>query len=599
MADPSFDYNTGQIYLTDGYSSNLTIKGTITRTAKNKVKITAKVHSKYRMEISYIYFHFACGPSTASTKFKGSYSSGITTSGYEELTKIRTDGRGGIQTDIFVSNGNNKWITICSEKTFTIPDSLADKALHFAFWFTAPQYYHVTKGHMVSNVCGGKIVSNVLNRYYSPPSGLKLSVNSKTTSSVKIDVTWTKGANTSNERVVLSINDSNNTKKTVKTRGSTVTFTNLKGNVMYTVKGYLYDNTSGSKDNDTVYPITKINAPNKIISTSYTNSIKVRATSYNGPSRDLGYQYQYKLKSETTWSSWTKTIPSGTSYTISNLTSNTQYNIRARAVRSEESPLTSSTYTVTTWTSPVAKLSLELLKGSEHNTIVATAGAVGSNQFAKYIFRIDSNGFDDNDYNKDIPNPMKFTNLPGHTTHTIAVKMKNTVSGLESAEVSGTIETWYDPIYSLSVDLVNNWYWFLSIKALFNYQGGPENIKSYEFGIFKDQNNNVLTNTGKTNSYSKGSTTPGQPDNLDYNTNYNCIIRLTDNHDRTYTVNRVFKTLDARPLYLNGKLQELRLIKPGNITDFITPNLLNVNLPNGKSINMNLMINGDPRTEYE
>ena len=87
-------------------------------------------------------------------------------------------------------------------------------------------------------------------------------------------------------------------------------------------------------------------------------------------------------------------------------------------------------------------------------------------------------------------------------------------------------------------------------------------------------------------------TTGGATNNLKYNTDYNCSIRLTDNHGRTAEVkNTVYKTLDERPLHVNGSLKEVKVIKPDGTVTYITPDLLSVILENGTTVNMNDIIN--------
>lgn len=433
---------------------------------------------------------------------------------------------------------------------------------------------------------------------YKAPSNFTPSIYSKTYNSITVKATWTNGSQSSKAIFKLG-----STSKTIYTSGKTITFKNLKGNTTYTINAHLADNKS-SYYGKTLTTTTKVSPVTAInIQSQGTTFITVGATSSNTYANNLGYQYRYKLKSDpdSSYTEWSERIDHLERYKMRNLSPNNLYSIQARA---QSSVGTNDTiYTIEVWTVPEVQLQLRLLEGSEHNTIVATANSVGSDSQIKYIFRLDSNEYNITDYDKEIPNPNFFTNLKGHSNHIISVKSKNMISNLESSEVSKTITTWYDPIYSLSCNLVNKWFWFLSIKAVFNYQGGPENIKKYEFGIFKDQTDNVLTNTGTTNLYSKGSVTPGKTENLNYNTNYNCTVRLTDNHNRTYTASAIFKTLDERPLYLNGKLSEVKIIKPSGKMEYITPNLLNTIqlLGDGSesSINMNRIINNDNRTEYK
>lgn len=433
---------------------------------------------------------------------------------------------------------------------------------------------------------------------YTKPSSFNPSIYNRTYNSITVKATWTNGSQSS--KAVFKLES---TSKTISTSGKTATFNNLKGNTTYTITAHLSDNT-GSYHGKTLTTTTKVSPVTGIyIKLQNTTTIKVKATSSNTYANDLGYQYRYKLKSDpdSSYTEWSERIDHMDSYRISNLSPNNLYSVQARAQTSKGTNTT--IYTIEVWTMPEVELNLRLLEGSEHNTIVATAYSIGSDSQIKYIFRLDSNDYNKDDYNKEIPNPTFFTNLKGHSTHYVSVKSKNMISNLESFETTNIITTWYDPIYSLSCNLVNKWFWLLSIKAVFNYQGGVENIKKYEFGIFKDQTNNSLTDTNTTNLYSKGSIIPGNSENLEYNTNYNCMVKLTDNYNRTYTANAIFKTLDERPLYLNGTLSEVKMIKPSGKIEYITPNLLNAIqvLDDGSEsvVNMNRIINKDNRTDYE
>lgn len=550
----------------------------------------------------------------------------------------------------------------------------------------------ITMGSFIINTTN--TLSNVAYGYktitlnlYKAPSNFKPTVYSKTDTTITVKATWTNGSQTSNAIFKLG-----ETSKTITKSGSTATFTGLKGNTTYKITAYVADN-KGSYGSTTLSATTSLSPVNSIsIIDTTINSITVKASSSNTNANSLGYQYRYKLKSSSSYSGWSSTIAHGTSYTIKNLSPNNLYSIQARVASSLET--NDTPYTIESWTVPQAALELKLLKGSEHNTIVATASSISSDSQIKYIFRLDSNAYNTSDYNKNLPNPREFTNLKGHSTHTISVKSKNMVSGLESAEVSKSIQTWYDPIYSLSTTLVNRWYWLLDIKAAFNYQGGPENIKSYQFSILADQNDypynidmvlnkskwNTTDNTytislksfeiaansiskiilsdnctdeekrswenaniqilkksgysitlkasngvptinipiyfksnitekSNVNSHKRGSEIPSASSNLEYNRDYNCTVKLIDNHDRSYTASVIYKTLDARIFYLINRtnniykdigLSESVLIRPDNETiDIVTPNMINIIQPDGNIINMNQIINGDPREEYK
>lgn len=598
-----FDFTTSEIKVTGNsgktFGSRLQLKGEIERIENNKIKITVKVKSKYRMYIDNIKFHIGYG--TSEKEFKGDYPK--IDNGYTELTSKKNP--------INVKDGEGYATTIWSNTTLTVPS----EALYFAIWFTAPSYYHIIAHHQEYNVIGGETISKKLSTLYIPPKNLNLSVLTVTNNSITVKATWNHGTNTTNEQVKIT---TNNTTKTISSSGNSVTFKNLKGNTTYSISGKLYDGTS-KKDDYSISALTKVSPPNNIKTSSTVNSISVLATSYNSPGTEKGnnviyYKYRYKNASKTLWGKWSDYIKYGVTHTFTELKTNTMYYIEAKAYRNKSSADTNrndDTLIISTWTIPEVSLNLELVEGSEHNSIKATASSKGSDDYSKYIFRLDSQEFNTSDYNKTIVNPKIYTGLLGHSTHTVGVKMKNTKSGLESDEVTKTITTWHNPISNLTLILDNRWYWYLAIKTGFIYEGDKNKIE-YNFAIFNDSSL-VYTSTGNINSYSKGTTDLNKKDSegLNYNTYYNCTAKLTDEHGRTYIVSDVFKTLDERPFYLNNSSNEFNLMevkllnrKENNVDSltYITPNLVNILNKIGDNetvVNLNKVINNDDRSEFK
>lgn len=281
----------------------------------------------------------------------------------------------------------------------------------------------------------------------------------------------------------------------------------------------------------------------------------------------------------------TKTVNRGSSASFTGLASNTQYTIVGVA----NDGTTNLTKTINAWTKPViGNLALALAQGLEHDKINAAATAQNISSYDQYSFKLNDGSY--SAYSA--TNAIDYSSLNGNTQYTVTVKLKNTSSGFESAEVSKTITTWHDPISNLKVSLMNRWFWYLQINSSHTYTG---TISKYEFAI----GNEGYQNRSTTNSYSKGSTTGGASGNLNYNTDYVCKVRLTDNHGRTAEASATFKTMDERALYVNGELREVKVIKPDGSITYITPNLLSVVKPNGTLTNMNQIINNDSRTEFK
>lgn len=289
-----------------------------------------------------------------------------------------------------------------------------------------------------------------------------------------------------------------------------------------------------------------------------------------------------------------KSISNGGTAAITDLKSNTQYKVSGSL--SDGTTTLSSSFNA--WTYPVInKPTLARKTGSEHNTINVSVSASVASSYDQFAYKLGNTSWSPWTSDK----TYSFGSLSENTSYTIHVKMKNTNSGYESAEQSASITTWYNPLTNLTVNLVNKWFWYLQINCSFTYNG---TISKYEFAIGDDQS--FVTTTG--NSHSRGSTSPTGTGKLDYNTNYNCQVRLTDNHGRTYGFNGTthtfanaklpFKTLDERPLYVNGELREVKVIKSDGSMEYITPNLLTVVQENGSTVNMNKIINNDNRISY-
>lgn len=407
----------------------------------------------------------------------------------------------------------------------------------------------------------------------------------RTTTSIQLQAS--SNNNTDNLRYVYKLDG------TEKYNGtSSVTYSSLTPNTNYSFTAKAVNTSSGGSteynngQSSSSYSSSAWTKPATPTGTSTlsstTTSITVKATSANGTSN---LQYVYKIGSTT------KTVAYNESATFTGLSPNTKYSISISAKNSSTGE-TSSATSVDRWTYPeISSLTLALASGKEHDQINATATPTTSNSKDEYQFTIGST-------NKDYQTgrTYSFTGLTENKSYTISVKMKNTTSGLVSASVSESITTWYDPISNLSVVLTNQWYWRLGIKPSFTYNG---TITKCEYSITTSGTSYTENSKKDTSGYIKGSTTGGASGNLTYNTNHICKIRLTDNHGRSVTTNpnyeatATYKTLDERPLYVDGSLKEVKVIKSDGTKVYITPDLLTVIKSDGTKVNMNDIINPD------
>lgn len=362
--------------------------------------------------------------------------------------------------------------------------------------------------------------------------------------------------------------------------------------------GACISNTTGTLS-DVIYGSVTLNLytpPSNVsgrVNSSTHNSFNVTISWTNGTNSATAYA------TDTPSAGRDVTIGSGspaTGNTKADATPNKQYNVHIWVHDGTSQVFISGNY-ITYWTHPYIKNpTVALVNGNEHSQIKVTANTDYKSDYDQYAFKLDNGSWtawqSSNSYTF---NRTSYSSITGHSAHTLYTKMKNTSSGFESNTTNASITTWYDPIYSLSINMTNRWFWYLSVNSTVNYQGGTSNIAKYEFDI----GSQGYQNKGTTNSHSRGSTSPTGSGKLAYNTNYLCKVRVTDNHGRTKEASANFTTLDERPLYLNGSLKEVKVIKPDGSIGYITPNLISVIKPDGSITNMNKIINNDSRTEYK
>lgn len=563
MAD-SFSFDTGELQF-GNTPAEIKLTGTIERVSNTSIKVTLKASPKWRMAVDNIFFGISYA--TSNISFSESYSGSDTTSissGWTDLSYVKHGVNGGSNSS---ANNYSFSTTILDGVTYTVPSS----AIYFAVRFYARSYYHNASSQQIYNPHGGKKLSQNLPNPYTPPSGLSLSMSEKTSTSFKISASWSSGTNDGRAYVRIG----SGAEKLID--NDPVVFTGLTPNTSYTVTGRLADdiNPSASFSTASVSGVTNVATPKGWSSAgSSTNSIWATVDASNN---GTGYNVQYS-RDNSNWQS---------SNTFNGLASNTKYSIYSRIVSTIGGGTSSSVYGEV-WTYPlIGSLNVSLQSGQEHDRINASASANVASSYDQYSFAINSNSWQSYGGNS-----TYWSNLNGNTEYTIWVKMRNTTSGLESASVNKKITTWHDPLTNLKVNLVNKWFWYLEINSSYTYTG---TISKYEFAVGQDQD---WQNKGTTNSHSRGTTDPNSSNKLSYNTDYICYARLTDNHGRVYSANATYKTMDERPLYVNGTLREVKLIKPDGTIQYVTPNLLSVVQENGTVINMNKIINNDNRVNY-
>lgn len=452
----------------------------------------------------------------------------------------------------------------------------------------------VTIGAFIANTTG--TLSNAAYGYstisftlYSESSAYELVVASVDTTVISVKHSWTQGSiagsNYTERSIVIAAADGTYTEKLNNVAsGTTMRFSGLIPNKTYNITGIANDGTTTLTS--TLSKNTNVAQPSGItITTQGAESLVFKAESKNDTT-NLKYKY---ILTRPDFASETKEVAAGQNVTFSSLVSNTDYNLQIIAYNTSTN-ITSTLLNTNIWTKPLMTnngLVLKLPVGYEHERITITAVLENSSAYDQYSFKLDSNEY--SGYRNS--NTITYMGVEDNTNYEIFVMVKNTKSGLISDPISKNITTWHEPMTNLEVIMSNRWFWYLGIKSSYTYNG---TISKYEFSIGDE----IYQNRGANNSYSKGSAIGGNSINLKYNTNYLCKVRITDNHGRTYEASKTFKTLDERPLYVNGQLREVKLIRPDGTIVYLTPNLISVVNSDNKVTNMNDVINNDSRTSF-
>ena len=300
---------------------------------------------------------------------------------------------------------------------------------------------------------------------------------------------------------------------------------------------------------------------------------------------------------------------------------NTNYNLYLWVHDGQSQVFASGYQGKSVWTLPeISDVEINLKPGSEHNTIqVKVKPTVSQSSGDEFSYALNDDKWGD----WTSSTTHEFIDLKPHTEYQVWVKMRHAYvengktqysesAAWNAKDENKLITTWYSPLTDLRVILANSWYWYLELSSSFEYDGGPSGIAKYEYHIGDDEDYKAYNYASE--SHKRGSTSPTGSNKLDYNTNYNCYVKITDTYGRTYSsesepdnplhrtfknAKKVFKTLDERPLYVDGKLREVKVIKPDGSLNYVTPNLLSVIQEDGTVININKVINDDIRTEFK
>ena len=317
-------------------------------------------------------------------------------------------------------------------------------------------------------------------------------------------------------------------------------FNNLNSNTEYTIYSYVIDEND-IKSNVYQTNITTDEYENPTIDNvthSVTlNSITVNVTAGNG-SNNIS-KYMYKIDEN----DWIET--ESNSYTFTNLTDTTEYDIRIKVVDIENHESTEYYEAITTevYILPVVA---SVTSSTTWNSITLTpSGTNGTNTIDHYEYSINNGAYQTSNV---------FSNLSENTNYTINVKAIDS-AGRESNVYTLQVrtDTYTLPMISVSTSVTTN-----SITVSVNATPGDGSIVSYHYS--RDNGSNYTTSTS--NSYTFSGLTAG--------TTYYLKIYVTDSNGRTSSV----YTTSQATTYVNPSVSNVTAsnITSNSVTINVTAN---------------------------
>ena len=314
-------------------------------------------------------------------------------------------------------------------------------------------------------------------------------------------------------------------------------FTNLESNTEYKVYSYVVD-TNNIKSN--VYE-TNVTTNEYVIPTvdnvthSVTlNSITVNVTASGGSNNVT--KYMYKINDN----DWIET--SNNTYTFTDLTDSTEYDIRIKVVDSNNRESTEYYEKITTevYILPVVT---SVNASTTWNSITLTPiGTNGTNNIVRYEYSINNGAYQANNV---------FSNLSENTNYTINVKAIDSI-GRESNVYTLQVrtDTYKLPSISISSSATTN-----SITVSVSATPGDGSIVSYHYS--RDNGSNYTTSSSNTHTFS----------GLTSGATYYLKVYVTDSNGRTSTV----ATRTQATTYVNPSVSR---VTASNITsDSVTINV--------------------------
>ena len=314
-------------------------------------------------------------------------------------------------------------------------------------------------------------------------------------------------------------------------------FTNLKSNTEYKIYSYVVD-TNNIKSNVYETNVTTNEYVNPTID-NVTHSVTLNSITVNvnasGGSNNVT-KYMYKINEN----EWVES--SNNTYTFTNLTDSTEYDIRIKVVDSNNRESTEYYEKITTevYILPVVT---SVNASTTWNSITLTpSGTNGTNNIVRYEYSINNGAYQTSNV---------FSNLSENTNYTIKVKAIDS-NGRESNVYETTVktDTYKLPSISISSSATTN-----SITVSVSATPGDGNIVSYHYS--RDNGSNYTTTSSNTHTFS----------GLTSGATYYLRVYVTDNNGRTSSV----ATRTQETTYVNPSVSN---VTASNITsDSITINV--------------------------
>ena len=292
----------------------------------------------------------------------------------------------------------------------------------------------------------------------------------------------------------------------IKSDETSHTFSNLQPNSSYTVYSYIMDeNNIKSNVYQTNITTDEYENPtiNSVTHSVTLNSITVNVTASNG-SNNIS-KYMYKIDDN----DWIETETN--SYTFTNLTDTTEYDIRIKVVDSENHESTEYYEAITTEVYILPTVTSVNAETTWNSITLTPSGTNGTNVIDHYEYSINDGAYQTSNV---------FSNLTENTSYNIKVKAIDSL-GRESNVYETTVrtDTYTLPTISVSTSATTN-----SITVRVNATPGDGSIVSYHYS--RDNGSNYTTSTS--NSYTFNGLTAG--------TTYYLKVYVTDSNGRTSAV---------------------------------------------------------------